>query len=111
MLFCEYVYNELKDTPIMKEGVVKMGKDVRDGKIRISHFETNKRNTKIVYIHGIPVEVPYTSAERITRERREKAAQPKRDQKEFQTILKRKRAARLRRINGIQQQKSVKPPQ
>lgn len=102
MIFSEYVKHELNET------LVRVGKDIHNGKVRQFHYETDKKNLKVhKNKNGEYEELSHPKAEHDIMSRKAKLAAKVRS---LDASAKRKRlkSFMLRRVNGIQQQKQVK---
>lgn len=102
MIFSEYVEHELN------EALIKVGKDIHDGKVRQSHYETNKKGLKVHKLkNGQYVELAHSKAEHDLMSRKAKLASKIRAL-DANAKAKRLKSFMLRRVNGIQQHKQIK---
>lgn len=101
MKFSEYVEHELNET------LHKVGRDIHDGKVRQSHYETDKKNLKVRALkNGKRIEIGHSKAEHDLMSRKAKIAARIREL-DANAKSKRLKAFMLRRVNGIQQQKKI----
>lgn len=85
---------------LLSEQIVKVGRDVHDGKVRQSHYVTSSDNKKLVKDGGFYKEVPYTAAEQRLASKKAKLRNNK-----FRVGIKgkakRELSKRIRKINNI----------
>ena len=109
MLFVEYLQDELRKAD-MNESIVRVGPDIRKGKYRNSHLETNKKNTRIQhYKNGSYIEKTMDANEIKNRQlAQDKIAQKKRNAKMSQIQHKRRLSMLRRRVMNMKQQPDPK---
>lgn len=101
MKFSEYVEHELNET------LHRVGRDIHDGKVRQSHYETDKKNLKVRTLkNGKSIEIGHSKAEHDLMSRKAKIAARIRVL-DANANAKRLKAFMLRRVNGIQQQNKI----
>jgi len=109
MLFVEYLRDELRKADL-NESIVRVGPDIRKGKYRSSHLETNQKNTRIQhYKNGNYIEKTMDANEIKNRHlAQDKIAQKKRNAEMSQIQRKRRLAMMRRRIMNMKQQPNLK---
>lgn len=109
MLFVEYLQDELQKAD-MNESIVRVGPDIRKGKYRNNHLETNRHDTRIQhYKNGNYIEKKMDATEKRNRHlAQDMQAQKKRNAKMSQIQHKRRLAMMRRRVMNMKQQPDQK---